>query len=258
MSADRPPWQLPAALAALLAHELGNPLGIARLSAQDLEAELGDFHALLLEIAGEELDPAVRAMFAQRFALFADRLESLAAAQQRIAGLVEELRARGQGEGAAVQRFDLAERLRAALQLAAAHASCPIEVDCELGSPHLWQGPQAVLDRVFLNLALNAVQAIARRAVHEGSGFAGRLRCRCLRQGSRLLFEIDDNGSGIAPEDLERVFLPGFSRRNEGGGSGIGLSYAREALRSLGGDICVASLPGQGTRFRMWLEAARD
>lgn len=258
MSADSAPWQLPTALAALLAHELGNPLGIARLSAQDLEAELKAFHALLVHLGGEELDADVARLFDERFAQFGERLDMLSAAQQRIASLVEELRARGQGEDASTQDFDLAARLRAALLLAAAQARSPLQVLQDEGPVQAWRGPLAVIDRVLLNLALNAVQAIARRAEREGADFRGRLRSRCQRQGALLIVEIDDNGSGIAPQDLERVFLPGFSRRSEGGGSGIGLSYAREAIRSLGGDICVASLPGQGTRFRLWLPAQGD
>ncbi len=255
MSAEGSPWQLPSALAALLAHELGNPLGIARLCAQDLEAELRAFHGLLLQLGGDELDPDLQALFAERFSTFDERIEGLAAAQQRIAGLVEELRAQGQGEDAAAQEFDLAARLRAALLLAMTQARCPLDLEQDATAPLLWQGPLAVLDRVLLNLALNAVQAITRQAELEGAGYRGRLRSRCLQQGAQLIVEIDDNGCGIAPMDLERVFEPGFSRRRESGGSGIGLSYARKAIRSLRGDICVASLPGHGTRFRLWLPA---
>lgn len=259
MSGVRAPWLLSAEQAALLAHELGNPLGIARLCAQDVEAELKAFHAELLALGGEDLDPAVRAHFAQRFHSFAERLDTLAAAQQRMAGLVEELRAQGQGAAAATQTFDLAERLSAALRLASARSGRAIDLDEDSGQgtepAQAWHGPLAVLDRVLLNLAINAVQAIERRAEQEGTGFRGRLRGRCLRQGAQRVVEIDDNGIGIAPQEIDRVFERGFSRRRDSGGSGLGLSYAREAIRALGGDIGVASLPGQGTRFRLWLPA---
>lgn len=255
MSAAHPPWLLPAAQAALLAHELGNPLGIARLSTQDIETELKAFHSELLTLAGEDLDPAVRAHFEQRFNSFAERIDTLASAQQRMAGLVEELRAQGQGAAAASEAFDLAERLRAAIRLASARSGRIIDVGEESTAAQPWHGPLAVLDRVLLNLAINAVQAIARRAEQEGAGFRGRLRSRCLRHGGQLVVEIDDNGIGIAPQDIDRVFERGFSRRREAGGSGLGLAYVREAVRALGGDIGVASLPGQGTRFRLWLPA---
>lgn len=256
MSADHAPWQLPPALAALLAHELGNPLGIARLSAQDLDAELKAFHAVLVHLGGEELEADVAKLFEERFAQFGERLDMLTAAQLRIAGLVEELRARGQGEDAVAQEFDLAARLRAAMRLAVAQARCHLVLQQDEGEAQPWRGPLAVLDRVLLNLALNAVQAIDRHAEQEGDAFRGRLRSRCLRSGPQLVIEIDDNGTGIEPQDVDRVFLPGFSRRRDSGGSGLGLSYAREAIRGLGGDLCVASLPGQGTRFRLWLPVA--
>jgi signal transduction histidine kinase len=259
LNGARTPWLLPAEQAALLAHELGNPLGIARLCTQDVEAELKAFHIQLLELAGEDLDPAVHAHFAQRFNSFAERIDTLAAAQQRMAGLVEELRAQGQGAAAASQTFDLGERLRAALRLASARSGRAIELGEESAGgaepAQPWHGPLAVLDRVLLNLAINAVQAIERRAEQEVYGFRGRLRGRCQRQGGHLVVEIDDNGIGIAPQEIDRVFERGFSRRRDSGGSGLGLSYAREAIRALGGDIGVASLPGQGTRFRLWLPA---
>jgi signal transduction histidine kinase len=249
-------WQLAPAAAALLAHELGNPLGIGRLCAQDLAADLGAFHGLLLQLGGEDLDPQLQALFAERFAAFEERLDTLAATQQRIAGLVEELRAQGQGAHSPAQALDLAERLRAALQLAAARAPGALDWRLEGLSALPWRGPQAVLDRVLLNLALNAVQAIERRAREAPEGYRGRLRGRCSVQSGRLIVEIDDNGAGIEAADLARVFEPGFSRRGAEGGSGIGLAYCREALRALDGDISVASLPGQGTRFRLWLPEA--
>src|SRR5690606_10816217 len=137
--------------------------------------ELQAFHALLLQLAGDDLDPQVAAAFAERFAGFAERLDTLSAAHQRLAGLVEELRAQGQGQPAPAADLDLAERLQAALQLADARSRGPLDWAQESPRPQPWTGPMQVIDRVLLNLALNAVQAIGRRAREEGPEFRGKL-----------------------------------------------------------------------------------
>jgi signal transduction histidine kinase len=253
------PWPLPTATAARLAHELANPAGIAELAAQQLQVQLADFHALLQRLGGEDLEPEIAAVFSARFAALAEQLDTVRAANSRLLGLAAELRAQGQGRPDAQAKLDLAARLQAALQLAAAGAQPTPEVCCSSITPVYCSAPAAVLDRILLNLALNSVQAIARRAAGDPAAPRGRIEGRCGIADGRAWIEIEDNGSGISEADRARVFEPGFTRRADSGGSGLGLAYCREAARALGGDVSLVECAGSGSDtgtgacFRLWL-----
>lgn len=73
-----------------------------------------------------------------------------------------------------------------------------------------------------------------------------------LSPGDFVVLEIEDNGSGISPEDLPRIFEPFFTSKGDAL-SGLGLPSAYSIVRSAGGDILVDSSPGRGTRFRVFL-----
>jgi len=71
-----------------------------------------------------------------------------------------------------------------------------------------------------------------------------------------VLFEVEDSGSGIEPENLPLVFEPFFTTKSEGRGTGLGLSIVRGILDALGGTISVDSVPGEGTVFCLTLPIA--
>jgi signal transduction histidine kinase len=104
------------------------------------------------------------------------------------------------------------------------------------------------LNQVFLNLVINAAQAIEERGVIE---------IRTCRDGRHsVCVEIADTGKGIAPEQLPRIFDPFFTTKPIGKGTGLGLSIAYGIVQRHGGRIEVESAPGAGTRFRIRLPLA--
>jgi PAS domain S-box-containing protein len=102
----------------------------------------------------------------------------------------------------------------------------------------------AELQHVLLNLVLNAVQACER---------GGKVQIAVL-PGDPIRVRIKDNGCGIAPENLKRIFEPFFSARR--GGTGLGLFLSLDFVRHWGGDIRVDSAPGAGSTFEVVLPAA--
>jgi signal transduction histidine kinase len=81
----------------------------------------------------------------------------------------------------------------------------------------------------------------------------GTLRLLAQADAGGLRVVVEDTGHGIAPEHLPRVFEPFFSTREVGQGTGLGLSVSYGAIKSLGGDIDIASRPGQGTKVLVTL-----
>ncbi|HEY1412171.1 MAG TPA: ATP-binding protein, partial [Rhodopila sp.] len=146
-----------------------------------------------------------------------------------------------------VSQLDLAELLRTILDEAG--DACPDVLD-KLnyeGPAHVTvQARSLSLKRVFVNLVANAVN------------YGGSARVRLvIRDPRTVLVEVEDDGPGIPPGDLERVFEPFHrgepSRNRETGGVGLGLPIARNIMRAHGGDVVIANRPGGGARATVTL-----
>src|SRR5207302_6800933 len=106
------------------------------------------------------------------------------------------------------------------------------------------------LIQVFLNLVSNAEQAI--REVRE----SGRIQLRLGRIGGHICFTVQDDGVGIAPEALPKLFDPFYTTKRPGGGTGLGLSICMSIIREHGGSIDVETLPAGGSAFTVYLPTA--
>jgi len=117
-------------------------------------------------------------------------------------------------------------------------------VECD-GAPDV-SGDPGMLRQAFLNLALNACQAMP-------SGGTLRVRAEAAR-GRRVSIAFSDTGVGIRPEHLPRIFDLYFTTRDKG--SGIGLSMVYRTIQMHDGEVEVQSTPGKGTTFRVLLPQA--
>jgi two-component system, NtrC family, sensor kinase len=119
-----------------------------------------------------------------------------------------------------------------------------IQVRKELSdTPLLVQGIEYKLQQVFLNLFLNARDAMPR----------GGWLTIVTRNGDAAAIEIADTGSGIPPEQLSRIYDPFFTTKEIGKGTGLGLSIAYKIVEAHGGRIAATSTLGMGTRFSVVL-----
>ena len=101
----------------------------------------------------------------------------------------------------------------------------------------------ALLEQVLINLVLNACEAV------RGLDRPRVEIAASLDERGRPVIQVRDNGRGISPENLDKIFVPFFSTKE--GGSGIGLSLSRQIMRLHGGSISVASRAGQETVFTL-------
>jgi signal transduction histidine kinase len=107
-------------------------------------------------------------------------------------------------------------------------------------------GDPSMLRQAFLNLALNACQAMP-------DGGMLRVACKPASRG-RVAIVVEDTGSGIKPEHLDRIFDLYFTTKPKG--SGIGLSMVYRIVQMHDGEIEIESTPGKGTTFRIYLPQA--
>jgi two-component system sensor histidine kinase PilS (NtrC family) len=126
----------------------------------------------------------------------------------------------------------------AAARLTVERELAPAPADCDAGQ----------LRQVLWNLLSNAAQAIA-GAPLEGTG---RVRVACgPSPGGGAWLEVSDDGPGIAPADLGKIFLPFFTTKQDG--TGLGLATVHRIVDAHGGRLSVDSAPGRGARFRVHL-----
>lgn len=117
--------------------------------------------------------------------------------------------------------------------------------------------PQIVGDanqliQVFLNLISNAEQAI-----HEVRD-SGRIQIRLSHVGDNVVVTVQDDGVGISPEGMPKLFDPFYTTKRPGGGTGLGLSICLSIAREHGGTIQAESLPGGGSAFSVYLPAVPE
>ncbi|TWA61676.1 histidine kinase/DNA gyrase B/HSP90-like ATPase [Azospirillum brasilense] len=141
----------------------------------------------------------------------------------------------------------LLEAVVASLRHQAGEQRCAVAIEGPL--PAL-MADRLALEQVFGNLLDNAIKYL-------DPARPGRIAIRGRAEEDRLLFEVADNGRGIAPQDHERIFeLFRRSGAHDRPGEGIGLAYVRTLVRRLQGDVTVESVPGQGSVFRISLPKA--
>ena len=163
---------------------------------------------------------------------------------QRIDQIVRTLRNFARLDESERKSADLHEGLDSTLTLAAHLLKNRITVQREYGDlPHVLCYPNQ-LNQVFLNLIVNAAQAV------EG---AGTITIRTRRADGSVVVEISDTGCGIPPENLTKIFDPGFTTKGVGVGTGLGLAICYRIVANHQGRIEVESTVGAGTTFRITL-----
>ena len=121
-----------------------------------------------------------------------------------------------------------------------------LEVSVEPSTLTATADPELV-ERVLINLVKNAAEALT-GSIDDGRHPVVRLSGSIDRRG-RTILQVSDNGPGIVPEAIDKIFVPFFTTKKEG--SGIGLSLSREIMRQHNGSLSVYSEPGVRTTFTM-------
>ncbi len=159
---------------------------------------------------------------------------------ERVTNIVGRLRSFARLDEAELVQADINEGLEDTLTLIHHELKYDIEVDRQYGQIPSIACFAGQLNQVFLNLLVNARQAIKGR---------GRIVVRTSYEDHHVVIEIKDSGDGVPAEHLERIFDPGFTTKGVGVGTGLGLSICYQIIQAHHGRIGVSSEPGQGTVF---------
>ncbi len=173
---------------------------------------------------------------------------------RRIRDIVQDMQDLARAPSDKGAEFDLSDAARSAIRLAGAEVRDRATLVSHFGEHLAVYGNSGQLCQVFLNILVNAAQAIA--AMGNRGDEPGRITLTTYRDGDDAVAEISDDGPGIPAEHLGRLFEPFFTTKPPGVGTGLGLPISRDLVRRHGGDLDVRSEVGKGTTFVLRLPSA--
>ena len=170
----------------------------------------------------------------------------------RVSTIVEAMKEFAQPDQREKSPADLNQALQATLVVATSEYASVAEITTEFGDVPAVLCHVGDLNQVFLNLIINAAQAIA--DVADKVGGKGTIRIKTQREGGWVRIDIADSGTGIPQAIRQRVFDPFFTTREVGKGTGQGLAIARSIIVTKhGGTLSFESEVGKGTTFTIRL-----
>ena len=181
---------------------------------------------------------------------FADILKDIQEGVDRVSQIVIDLRKFTREDNATSGDADLAEILTRSRRMVSHQIGKDIEFNLKIPDVGLISGNPNHLVQVFINFFQNSIDAIHQRLEADG-GDPGRIDVAVEPDGEGWTVTIHDNGIGIPPENLSKIFDPFFTSKDVGKGMGLGLSITHQILQSHKARLEVDSRPGQFTRFQI-------
>jgi PAS domain S-box-containing protein len=220
-------------LSAGVAHEINNPLSYVLLALEYVTATLPK-----IQDSPGKLDEVM------------SRLRDATHGAQRVATIVRDLSYFARPDNDSAGPVQLADALDSALSLVTHQIKHLARITLDVRDHATVLANASRLEQVFVNLLVNAGQAIA-----EVQGRDHEIKIVSFRRGSYAVVEISDTGVGIPENSHRKIFDPFFTTKPVGVGTGLGLPICHGIITGIGGSIEVESQPGRGTTFRVLLPA---
>jgi signal transduction histidine kinase len=235
-------------LAAGIAHEINNPIGVihcnADLASRAIEIVRDSFEDTDLNEVLKDKERMTRAV-----EIMEETNKVTLDATDRVVKIVRSLKSFARLDRAELESVNLVEGIDSSLTLLQHIIKDRIKVVKNYNELPNVRCYASQINQVFMNILTNAVQAIEE---------SGTITITTYPNGENVVVEVEDTGIGIAPDDLKHVFDPGFTTKGVGVGTGLGLSIAFRIVEGHNGSLDVESEPGKGTKFTLRLPVSQS
>ena len=249
-------------LAAGVAHEINNPLGFISNNVEMLQRYLADYGKVLNMLEGlkksigqgdiekarsvvSQMDQFEREIDLDYIINDVDKLLlNTQRGIERVQKIVMDLRTFAREGNDVIESAKIEEIIDSILSIVHSELKYKAELKKDYGDTPLIPCRAQRLGQVFINLLINAVQAIEENGIIE---------IKTYQLNGHVCIDVKDTGKGIAPENLRKIFDPFFTTKPVGQGTGLGLSVSYEIVKKHGGEIKV----GEGTAFIVMLPVSK-
>jgi len=232
-------------LVAGVAHEINNPVNFTYNGAFVVQKEVDKLTGLLQELTSGETE--AMKIFTEHLDPINTGLGIVFEGSQRIKAIVSDLRIFSRLDEAEQKEADIVEGLKTTLSLIEGSYREQVDFVTDYRSnPTVlcWPGQ---LNQVFMNVMINACQAIQAKQEQQNEVTKGILTIRTKLKDELLEILFEDTGVGIPKEHIEKAFEPFFTTKDVGSGMGLGLSISYGIIEKHGGSIRLESIQGEGT-----------
>ncbi len=216
-------------LSAAIVHEINTPVGAIKSNSQMIDM-------LYSQLKEKEM--------CQEAIQTAEKIHKLNTiifqASERVASIIKSLKSYSRLDQSEFKASDINEDLKNVLLLTSNLWKNKVEIVESLGDIPEVKCYSGLLNQVFMNLIVNAIDAMEN---------GGTLTLSTHQEGRQVVINIQDTGTGISPEHLSRIFEEGFTTKSKHKGSGLGLSLSKDVVSKHKGEILVTSELGVGSSF---------
>jgi len=243
-------------LAAGVAHEINNPASFVLANLEALAELLQSSDSKISDSKPNDIKPKPDGKVVRRLGFSDILFEAMNIVHEskegmaRIHRIVRDLHSFSRVDEDATLLTDVNAAVDSSLTMLRSELRYRAQVERDLRATRRVRASAARLGQVFLNLLMNAAHALA-----AGNPKRNRLYVRSYDDGDRVVIEVEDNGPGIPPEVMPRIFESFFTTKPPGLGTGLGLPISRDIVTSAGGELTAESVPGRGALFRVRLPA---